>query len=416
MLRGAQASGEEATDEVPFDLKTDRYLEYDIADPGQALGRLKQALTESDHPERPDSPVFQLLPELQPQDPVRFLVAPRDFRDAVKRRSRDARVADLSLMSFEIDHFNPDWARLGQRIVAQALFDVRAFEAAAQAWQHVKQYDAYDVTANFRLATCYAKCGDLSRSDEALERLAERNELSRTDMAEMRSLKGSNAKTRWIEEWRKLPSEQDIRQAALKSPHLEAAFDAYKSAFQIDLNHHYSGINALATCAVWRQLADQLPEVWLDQHESAKAAHDARADLDASFDAISAAVEMAIRAERDGKSDKDKPWVDFSLAELEFLRGKPAGYVEKLFRNALSNANQQMCDSTLRQIGIYQDLGIFVETASNIAALINERMPDSSRNGEHQKPVISPAIASMLTTVQSRDSRTCLKRSILPAH
>jgi hypothetical protein len=53
-------------DEVPFDLRTDRYLEYDRDNPAAARDQLIQALRATIDSERRDSPVFLLLPELQP--------------------------------------------------------------------------------------------------------------------------------------------------------------------------------------------------------------------------------------------------------------------------------------------------------------------------------------------------------------
>src|SRR5580692_8638226 len=44
--------------EVPFDLKTDRYMDYDPEKPGDALERLTEGLRQSFATERQDSPVF----------------------------------------------------------------------------------------------------------------------------------------------------------------------------------------------------------------------------------------------------------------------------------------------------------------------------------------------------------------------
>src|SRR5690348_5367457 len=44
--------------EVPFDLKTDRYFEYDPGNPGASLEKLTQGLRETVASDRQDSPVF----------------------------------------------------------------------------------------------------------------------------------------------------------------------------------------------------------------------------------------------------------------------------------------------------------------------------------------------------------------------
>jgi hypothetical protein len=78
------------TDEVPFDIKTDRYLSYDGADPASSVEDLVAGLRQTINSEEHDSPVFQLLPELEEQDRSRFLPIPRDFREEVER-AKEAR-------------------------------------------------------------------------------------------------------------------------------------------------------------------------------------------------------------------------------------------------------------------------------------------------------------------------------------
>ena len=59
--------------DVPFDLKTDRYIPYKRTDPAAAVDLLTQSIKDTllsiRQAEKPDSPVFALLPELPPPDP-----------------------------------------------------------------------------------------------------------------------------------------------------------------------------------------------------------------------------------------------------------------------------------------------------------------------------------------------------------
>jgi hypothetical protein len=55
-------------DDIPFDLKTDRYLTYDAGDPAASVQRLAEALRATIDGRRADSPIFLLLPELGEQD------------------------------------------------------------------------------------------------------------------------------------------------------------------------------------------------------------------------------------------------------------------------------------------------------------------------------------------------------------
>src|SRR4029453_8343318 len=67
-------------DDVPFDLKTDRYLSYPLDAPASRLNDFVKALEQTIRSEAADSPVFMLLPELRAQPTSRFLPVPGDFR------------------------------------------------------------------------------------------------------------------------------------------------------------------------------------------------------------------------------------------------------------------------------------------------------------------------------------------------
>ena len=56
-------------DEIPFDLKTDRYFHYNAQNPADALKALIKALRKTFDSTQQDSPVFQLLPTLTATDP-----------------------------------------------------------------------------------------------------------------------------------------------------------------------------------------------------------------------------------------------------------------------------------------------------------------------------------------------------------
>src|ERR1035438_5047957 len=57
-----------AEDDVPFDLKTDRYLQYDSDSPSATVDTLILALRQTIASENADSPVFQMLPDLEAQE------------------------------------------------------------------------------------------------------------------------------------------------------------------------------------------------------------------------------------------------------------------------------------------------------------------------------------------------------------
>lgn len=94
-----------AEDEVPFDLRTDRYLEYDSDKPAETLDRLTEALRQTIANQNSDSPVFQMLPDLEEQDRSRFLPVPQSFRDDVELASRQKKIGLLGLLAMEGQEF-----------------------------------------------------------------------------------------------------------------------------------------------------------------------------------------------------------------------------------------------------------------------------------------------------------------------
>src|SRR5262249_7753016 len=81
--------GEGSADKTPFDVSTDRYLAYDIANPGSAVTRLTASLKATLLTNREtDSPIFLLLPSLSEADPSEVIVVPLDLIDEIERAER----------------------------------------------------------------------------------------------------------------------------------------------------------------------------------------------------------------------------------------------------------------------------------------------------------------------------------------
>src|SRR6267142_2743510 len=97
--------------DVPFDLKTDRYLAYDPNQLGGAVEILAAALKLTMDAQKADSPIYQLLPTLKPADPNDVLVVPLDFREEVERVEAAKNCGDLQLLAAEVDGFG--WRAAG---------------------------------------------------------------------------------------------------------------------------------------------------------------------------------------------------------------------------------------------------------------------------------------------------------------
>jgi hypothetical protein len=141
------------------------------------------------------------------------------------------------------------------------------------------------------------------------------------DRAEAYALKGRNIKSHWRQGFG-TKTGRDARVAALQSPELTEAFESYASGFGQDLNHFYSGLNALSLLRIRIDLAGELPDVWtsgFDTDDDAKRALDG---CNARFAQLAAAVRLSVEASLaalDRRPDADKRlWIGISSADLAF--------------------------------------------------------------------------------------------------
>lgn len=359
MIRGA--SDDLPPDEVPFDLRTDRYLSYNVANPALVLERLVEGLRQTLNSEDKDSPVFQLLPELVEQDKSRFLVVPKDFQEEVERaiaqNSMRNQWGDLKLLQTEVGGFQ--WAIEGLRVVGRAQLRKKAYEYALDTWEAVREYDPNDKEANTLLGTISQRLGNLTESNIALQRVLADKSTTQRERAEAHSLIGRNLKEKWKAEWSDLPAEQ-IQEAALRSPFLKRSYEEYKQGFSEDLNHFYSGINALGMLTALTALAKDLPGVWSESFEDDDEAERQLKKLSADLTNLCSSVTMSLdaakaRMERAGEKDM---WFSLTLADLSCLTSKRPQFVADQYRKALANAQDFDADAVRRQLIIYERLGV----------------------------------------------------------
>jgi len=373
-------------DKFPFDLSTDRYLEYDRDNPAASLNDLVEALNETINGDMTDSPVFKLLPALKAQDHKRFLAVPTEFRETVDRAMTSQLTGDLELLADEARDF--EWGSEGLRLVGRAQFQLKAFIGARRSWEGVRNFDPDDLEANQKLATIYQRLGRLSDSDLAVERALNRKGLTNSDRAEIRSLRGSNEKTRWRDEWEKAPPEQQ-RLQALRSGYLSKALNEYGAAFEEDLNHHYAGINALAMCVIQARLAEALPEAWVERFDTDE---EAQRESDAwrkKIETLTAVVELSLRAARKRQPDI---WAEMSEAARVLLTSPRPARVAAAYRDALIGAEPFVADVERRQLQLYERLGILTE---NVKSALGE-LPPATKTSELRKQRILLFVGHML--------------------
>ena len=373
-------------EEIPFDLKTDRYFSYDPQNPGGALDKLTMGLRQTLMSQEKDSPVFQLLPYLEEPDKSRFLVVPSDFQEEVEFAANQNisrnQWGDLKLLQTEIRGF--PWEVEGLKVIGRAQFSKRSYEYARDTLEAVRKYDPNDKEANILLGTTYQRLGDLTGSNKALQRVLKDKSATQFELAEAHSLIGRNLKERWKAQWVDLPV--DERQtAALHSMFLKESYEEYKNAFMMDLNHYYSGINALSMLTIITEIATALPEVWNEGFEDEDEAERQFKKIKEELEELRGSVTLSIKAEnaRLKGSEKSDIWFNLTLADLAFLTSKRPQYVANQYRATLVGAEDFVIDAARRQLDMYAQLGVIKD---NVVASLNAIPVPDIQEGLSEKP------------------------------
>jgi hypothetical protein len=359
-------------DEVPFDLRTDRYLVYDEHDPGASVQRLTAAVEASRLADDADSPIFLLLPALKPTDPELFRPVPEGFTADVRAAERQGDLPMLAVLGEEAEGF--EWALAAMRLVGRAQSGLSAWLDARATWESIRARRQDDPEANLMLGTVFQRLGDPVDSTAAIERVIGGKELTRDQVAEARALLARNAKDRWVADWADAPARCA---AALRSPFLEAARVAYDDAFSADQNHWYSGINALALVVVTLCLARLEPDVWAERFELDDEAEQELSRLERTRGDLEAAVRRSLEAEasRSARGGDVDVWAELSRADLRFLTSERPSHVAAAYEHARTHLNEAGAvsfpsESAARQIRLYLELGLFTEKATAALAAL----------------------------------------------
>lgn len=367
-------------DEVPFDLKTDRYLAYDNNDLANTVDLLSESIRATMRSNRPDSPVFMMLPKLVSQNPEDFLALPADFSKEVYIAKKTEDQGKLALLATEAAFFS--WEIPALRIVADIQFRLKLYEDARQTWEIIRKRKSNDIEANERLATIYHRLAEnetkknpeiseqlFALSDEAIEYLFKAfGSLDRNKRAEIFALKARNEKAKWIAQWIDSPPELKVAKA-LRPQALHDSYKNYSLGFQEDMNHYYSGVNALAMLKLIVSLADSEPGMW-----EAKYGDKAKSTLityKKEFHDLAMVVDWAVNSEkraleRDNRSD---PWVNMTIADLALLTSDNPQRVAHLYYMAIESGSGLNFDAAMRQLYLYKELNIMTD---NVAAALHE--------------------------------------------
>ena len=348
-------------------MKTDRYLTYLQDDPKASLDALVNALAETRRKRVVDSPVYNMLPGLSAPDPSVFIVVPEDFREEVTRARLNREKGDLRFLASELTGL--PWRREGMRVVGEAQFKLGDMKYASETWEWVRTELPDDLPANLRLGTIYQKLGDLVRSDEALNRAVNTKEIGSADLAEAHALLGSNAKTRWLAEWKAQSDIAGAQKEALRSPFLFTSLDEYRRGFETDPSHYYSGLNALAMATMLCELAASQEDVWRERYEDEDEAALRLKEYRNLRSQLTGAVEFSLRAQKQRleREERKDPWLALSFADYGCLVGKTN--VKQLYRDALAGLDPFAEQVARKQMEMFGKLGCLPKQVEAVAPL-----------------------------------------------
>ncbi|NOT27576.1 MAG: hypothetical protein HOP16_15935 [Acidobacteria bacterium] len=394
------------TAKYPFDLQTDRYFTYDFATLASHVEGLASALrsTLNADPAFKDSPVFQLLPGLKPHDRAVLMPVPLGFQEAVQLARGGGKRGDLRLLAYEAQGF--EWESEGLRLVGDAQFRLKAFYGAKETFETLYRANPRDVHANLRLGTIYQKLAArvpaaeaqelLTRSDQAIARaLADAS--SSSERAEAHALHGSNAKTRWLSDWREMPENGRAR-AALSSSHLNDALDAYLSAYAENIGGYYPGANALALLRIQGLLARLDPTTWEEGFDDVDKAAAALTDQETCEKRIAAALQLVLGVDAvlEVVQDERDDWAALSRADVLFLTSDRPKRIENEYRKACGRFRDDpfSISSARRNIEMFQALGLFTDNVTAALEAIDKAL---AACGEVPVPRERPARVVLFT-------------------
>lgn len=371
-------------DDVPFDLKTDRYIGYDKDDLDASVDTLYQAVKETLESTKPDSPVFRMLPGLKKQEPESFLAIPSSFVEELEK-AKAGKGGGLKLLAYELQRFSFSWALPALRSIAETQFQKGLHSQAENTWNAVLKLRRDDVQAHGRLATIYQRLAEAdmdrfpviakelyAKSDKAIELLlSKKAALDPENVSEAYALKGRNAKGRWIALWKDEPKDQ-MAKKAISSGLLIDAFESYLSGYEENLNLSYSGINALGLLRIILGLAEREPEAWKNNYDDDEEASRELERYKKEFDRLSVVLQKALDTHKKKlkRTEKNDLWHELTLAEFALLTGRNPARVVRRYEDALEIARRDnkafYLYSALRQVRLYQMLGVMVENADAV--------------------------------------------------
>lgn len=367
-----------SADSPPFDLLTDRYLEYNVTDP-EATTTLAQAIEATLLSDRStDSPIFSMLPNLPEADPSTVQVVPLDFREEVGRARAARSKGWLRLLADDVR--GRRFERAALRLVADGQWDLKDFVGARKSLEGIREIQPEDVAANLALANVYERLHKdnkrselLTLSDQAIARVLKGRDVSLRDQVEALALQGRNQKTRWRREFADLASVGERRTAGMNAS-LRKCLDAYRAAFGKDLNHFWSGLAALQIGAIFLDLSEA-DDTWKATFDEDAEAETYRKELAQDVATLRYVVSASVDATlaRLPANDPERIWAEVSRADVLFLTEQNDQRVVNRYRDTIPVDKPFAWDAARGQLQLFVDLGVRGGRAEKVIAEVDRK-------------------------------------------
>ena len=362
--------GQPSADMTPFDIGGFRYLSYPVATPGSVVAELAQAIRAGINGTREtDSPVFLLMPGLpEARSPS---TVPTDFAQEVQRARSAGDKGWLLMLAEDVRNQRFEWD--GLRAVATAQWKLRDYESARQNWEALLARDTAEVEARLALSNIYERLYRLSRepthirrSEEAVDALLALPGLRLNDRAETLALRGRNLKTLWREELL-AASNVEERLTLACDRRLLKSYEAYREAFEIDLNAFFPGIACLQVGAILLKLGQG--DSWASLFDDEEAAMLSLSRLQRDWAELATLVRASVRRGVKRGSGAEKVWAAISEADLLFLtedetaQARSPARLIKSYKEAVPAGGSFEWDATRGQLELFESLGMRPQAA-----------------------------------------------------
>jgi hypothetical protein len=352
----------------PFDLRTDRFISYDAGNPAAGIYSLSGAVSSILASATQDSPVFRVLPDLQPVSRARLQTVPPSFREELALAGDTRSGANLRLLSREVSGLT--WEPEALRLVAREQFRRGFLPGAVESLERFRTFDPDDARANLMLATVHQRTGNLDASDKLLDTVLASRDRAQDEIAETLLHLARNMNERWRRDWQ---SAANTQEAALRSSWLSAALQRYTEALQQDLNSFWAALNALALVTIRIELARMLPDVWIDCFDSEEEAAAERTRDERLRQQLAATAELALLRPR--QSSAEQEWIQVSQADLLLYSGARPARVAYAYERAFSQTSPFVIESAARNLTMFRDLDIHSEAVARVLEKVPHLSP-----------------------------------------